>query len=95
MAINTNSVLKIAQLAKLELTTSEVEKYSHELSNILALVDKMDSVDTSKVEVMTHPFDATLRLRSDTVTANNMRSELQSLAPDAENGLYRVPKVID
>ena len=44
---------------------------------------------------MTHPFDATLRLREDKVTESNSRDKFQSIAPNSQDGLYLVPKVID
>ena len=55
----------------------------------------MEAVDTSGVEPMTHPFDATLRMRADEVSEINQRDKFQSIAPNAEDGLYLVPKVIE
>ena len=95
MAINETSVLKVAHLAKLALSPAELTQYVGELSNILQLVEQMEAVDTTNIEPMTHPLDATLRLREDAITATDKREVLQSLAPDAENGLYKGPKVID
>ena len=59
------------------------------------LVEQMNKIDTSGVEPMSHPQDAGLRLRDDAVTAENRRDEYQQIAPDAEDGLYLVPKVIE
>jgi len=95
MTIDQQTVTKIAQLAKLELNDSDVVRYQNELSNILDLVAQMESCDTSDTEPMTHPFDATLRLRPDTVTEHNQREKFQAIAPAADKGLYVVPKVID
>ena len=71
MALDNDTVHNIARLARLQISDSEVEKYASELGNILALVEQMEAADTSGVEPMTHPFDATLRLREDRVTENN------------------------
>ena len=95
MALDKDTVLGIARLARLNIDDQEVEKYSTELGNILDLVAKMEAVDTSGVEPMTHPFDATMRLREDKVTQSDQRDKFQAIAPNAENGLYLVPKVID
>lgn len=95
MSLNNKTVHDIARLARLEIQDSEVEKYRDELSNILDLVAQMEAVDTTDVAPMTHPFDATLRLRNDEVTEINNRDKFQSIAPNAEDGLYLVPKVID
>lgn len=95
MTLDKNTVIGIARLARLELDESKLEKYKDELSNILSLVEKMNASDTTGIAPMTHPFDAQLRLREDVVTETNKVSEFQVLAPDAEDGLYFVPKVID
>jgi len=95
MALDNKTVHKIARLARLEIDDSELEKYSSEISNILSLVEQMEAVDTSNIEPMTHPFDATLRMRADLVTENNQRDKYQSIAPSTDAGLYLVPKVID
>ena len=95
MALDTQTVHAIARLARLKIEDNEVEKYASELSNILDLVAQMEAVDTSGVEPMTHPFDATLRLREDVANETNQREKFQRIAPSAEKGLYLVPKVID
>lgn len=95
MALDHKTVQDIARLARLDIDDSELEKYGSELSNILSLVEQMEAVDTSGVEPMTHPFDATLRMRADEVSEINQRDKFQSIAPNAEDGLYLVPKVIE
>ncbi|NND82725.1 MAG: Asp-tRNA(Asn)/Glu-tRNA(Gln) amidotransferase subunit GatC [Gammaproteobacteria bacterium] len=95
MALDDKTILGIAQLARLAIPQQEVDRYRQELSGILELVAQMDACDTSAVQPMTHPFDATLRLRADEVTEIDQRDKFQSLAPAASDGLYLVPKVID
>ncbi len=95
MALDNDTVHGIARLARLKIDDHEVEKYSAELGNILDLVAQMEAVDTTGIEPMTHPFDATMRLRADEVTEHNQRDKFQAIAPSAERGLYLVPKVID
>ena len=95
MTLDKDTVHSIARLARLNIAESEVEKYQTELSNILELVEQMEQCDTSGIEPMTHPFDTTLRFRDDCVTEKNQREKFQALAPNAEDGLYLVPKVID
>ena len=55
----------------------------------------MNQVDTEGVAPMAHPMDASQRLRIDEVTETNQREKFQTIAPDVEAGLYRVPKVIE
>lgn len=95
MTLKIEDVRNIAQLARLQIDDSSLEQYASDLSNILALAEQMNTVDTSKVSPMAHPLDATQRLRPDEVTESNQREKFQAIAPDVENGFYRVPKVID
>ena len=95
MTLKNEDVRNIAQLARLQISDSEVGQLTTDLSNILALAEQMKAVDTSNVTPMAHPMDATQRLRDDEVTETNQRDKFQSIAPDVENGFYRVPKVIE
>ena len=84
MPLDQATVKHIAHLAKLEIEEKDLPLVADELSNILALVAQMDAADTDGIEPMTHPFDATLRLRDDVVTAVDSREKLQTNAPDTE-----------
>jgi aspartyl-tRNA(Asn)/glutamyl-tRNA(Gln) amidotransferase subunit C len=95
MPISPEDVLKIAQLAKLKIRDDEGEQYATDLSNIMTLVDQMNSVDTKSIEPMAHPLEVTQRLRVDKVTETNQRDKFQSIAPNIDKGLYLVPKVIE
>lgn len=95
MALKPEDVQKIARLARLQINESDAAQYADDLSNILALVEQMNQVDTSSVIPMAHPLDASQRLRPDQVSESDQRDRFQTIAPDVEKGLYRVPKVID
>jgi len=95
MTLKSEDVKKIAHLARLEIRDDAIEQYVQDLSNILDLVDQMNQVDTEGVQPMAHPMDAQQRLRTDEVTESNQRDKFQAIAPDVENGLYRVPRVIE
>ena len=95
MSLKTEEVRKIAHLARLQIEESDLDQYATELSNILEIFDQMKQVDTADVAPMAHPMDATQRLRRDEVTEVDQREKFQSIAPDVERGLYRVPKVIE
>ncbi|RBP50925.1 Asp-tRNA(Asn)/Glu-tRNA(Gln) amidotransferase subunit GatC [Arenicella xantha] len=95
MTLDKQIVHTIARLARLHISESDTEKYQNELSSILDLVAQMEAVDTNNIEPMTHPFDATLRMREDRISEVNQREKFQAIAPSTEDGLYLVPKVID
>ena len=95
MSLKTDDVLAIAQLARLHIGADEIERYATDLSNILDLVEQMNRVDSSGVEPLSNPLDATQRLRDDEVTETDQRDKFQQIAPDVAEGFYRVPKVIE
>ena len=95
MSISPEEVIKIANLARLQIKQDEVEQYATDLSNIINLVEQMNAVDTKDILPMAHPLDAIQRLRDDVVTEKNQRDKFQIIAPSAEKGLYLVPKVIE
>ena len=95
MALDKSEIEKIAHLARLHVNEAETEEVTTRITDILALIDQMQSVDTESVEPLAHPLDMVQRLRADEITENNQRDELQKLAPASEDGLYLVPKVLD
>jgi aspartyl-tRNA(Asn)/glutamyl-tRNA(Gln) amidotransferase subunit C len=95
MSLSTDEVEKIAHLARLAISPAEGESLSRDLSNILDLVAQMAAVDTDAVTPMAHPLEMHQRLRPDQVTEENRRELYMSNAPQAEDGLFLVPKVIE
>ena len=95
MALDKQTVFKIARLARIYVDEVDVDRYASELSTILEFVEQMDKVDTDNVAPLSHPQDRVLRLREDKVSEKDQRDVFQAAAPATENGLYLVPKVID
>lgn len=95
MSLTTQDVKRIAHLARIEVTEAEAQTTLEKLSGILGLIEQMQAVDTSGIVPMSHSQDVVQRLRDDEVTETNQRELFQSIAPDVENGLYLVPKVIE
>lgn len=93
--LDKSDVEKIAFLARLGVDEQDIPEYATNLSNILDMVEQLDSVDTDDVKPMAHPLDAVQRLRADVVTEINDRENLQAHAPETADGLYLVPKVIE
>ena len=95
MKIDNEIVQNMAELTQLELDQDELSAIGDKMSEILKLVEEMQAVDTSGIEPISNPLDATQTLRSDVVTSGDDRELFQSFAPETHNGLYLVPKVID
>ena len=95
MSLTLDDVKRIAHLARIAIDENEAEAALSQLSGIFGLIEEMQSVDTTGVEPMSHAQDVTLRLREDVVTESDQHRLFQSVAPQVENGLYLVPKVIE
>ena len=95
MAIDASEVQKVAYLARLSIDDNSVEATTGTIGKILDLVDQMQAINTSDVEPLANPLDATQRLREDVVSEPNQREQLQSCAPAVEEGLFLVPRVIE
>ncbi len=95
MSLERADVEKIAHLARLAVSETELEGVGRDLSNILALVEQMGTADTQGVAPMAHPLHMAQRLRPDAISEADEREKFQSIAPLTEAGLYLVPKVIE
>jgi len=99
MKISREDVLKVAALAYLELTDAEVETYRRQLDSILTYVDKLNELDTSKIEPMAQTLDAAAGqgtpLRDDVIIPCDVKEAALAAAPDPAPPYFRVPKVIE
>ena len=91
--ITIKDVEHVAKLARLSLTDDEKEKFTHQLGDVLAHVEKMNEVDTTGVEPMNHPIDFYNVTREDVKIYENTRDELMQNAPDVEGEFFKVPKI--
>jgi aspartyl-tRNA(Asn)/glutamyl-tRNA(Gln) amidotransferase subunit C len=105
MKISREDVLRVAQLAQLELAPEEVETYRGQLDGILAYIGKLQELDLASVEPMTQilpgtagcaaPAGAEPELRDDVPIPCNVGEAVLAEAPDAARPFFRVPKVIE
>ena len=93
--LSLDQIARIAELARLEVAPADSAALQQQLNGILSMVDAMSAVDTEGVEPMSHPQEVTQRLRDDAATERDQRASFQAVAPQVEDGLYLVPKVIE
>src|SRR5688572_5756839 len=86
--VNPSEIEKLAQLARLEIRPQDLGEVATRITNVLALVNQLQAVNTDAVEPMAHPLDAVQRLRADAVTEPDQREQFLAIAPATENGLY-------
>ena len=95
MSISKEEIIKIAHLARINVAQEEIQQVEKKLVGILALIDKMQEVDTDSIEPMSHALNITQPLREDKVTEKDIRDKSLSLAPHSEQSLFIVPQVIE
>lgn len=95
MSLTLDQIQRIARLARLEVAETEAGVVRDQLNGIFALIEQMQAVDTTGVAPMAHAQNLAQRLRDDRVGETDRRAAFQAIAPETENGLYLVPKVIE
>jgi aspartyl-tRNA(Asn)/glutamyl-tRNA(Gln) amidotransferase subunit C len=95
MSIDSKQVQRIALLARLAVSEGEIDAVRDKLNAVLGLIEQMQAVDTNGVEPMAHAQDVIAKLREDVVSEADQRERFQALAPQADGGLYLVPRVIE
>lgn len=101
MAIDTDTARKVAHLARIRVEEAELPRIAAELSGILTFMEQLMEVDVAGVEPMVSVTPMRLRLRADEVQADMDRggggdpARVLSNAPDAREGFFAVPKVVE
>jgi len=99
MKISREDVLRVADLAYLELSEAEIETYRTQLDSILEYIGKLNELDTTGVapmaQVLSSDQAADATLREDSVLPCDVAADVLQHAPDPEPPYFRVPKVIE
>jgi len=95
MAVDADTVRRIAHLARIAVADEEVEHLRGELNAILAFVEQLAEVDVEGVEPMTSVIPMALKQREDKVTEGGIADDILRNAPAAEDHFFAVPKVVE
>ena len=93
--IDEAQVQKVAKLARLELSDSEVSQFSTQLSAIFEYIEKLNELDTETVEPLAHCLPVHNVLREDVPKPSLSNDEALANAPDREDEYFKVPKILD
>ena len=93
--ISSNEVKKVAQLARLELNESEIQKHAEQLENILGYIKQLEKINTDNIPCTTRAIEVVNVLRKDEKKDYENSEELLNLAPSRENKFFKVPKIIN
>ena len=95
MSIDKSDIEHLCNLSKLNLDDEEQSVFLSQMQSILDMIEELQEVDTGDIEPMAHPLQMTQRLRDDEVTEFYDREKYQKNTEFAEDGFYKVPKVIE
>ena len=95
MKITADEVRRVAALARLELSPDDEQLLTSQLDKILQYVDKLNKVDTDKVEPLAHVIDIVNAFRDDRATSRPSPDDLLANAPEKEKDFLKVPKIIE
>lgn len=95
MSIDTSTAARIAKLARIRVEEEELPALAQEFSNILGFIEQLSEVDVEGVEPMVSVTPMRLKRRADGVTDGNMQDKVLANAPDAREGFFAVPKVVE
>lgn len=95
MSIDTETARRVAHLARIEVAEEDLDTLAGELSGILGFMEQLNEVDVEGVEPMTSVTPMRLKRREDAVTDGDMTDRILKNAPDAREGFFAVPKVVE
>ncbi|MEM6466297.1 MAG: Asp-tRNA(Asn)/Glu-tRNA(Gln) amidotransferase subunit GatC [Pseudomonadota bacterium] len=95
MAIDRDTARKVAHLARIAVKEDDLDALAAELNGILAFMETLSEVDVDGVEPMTSVTPMALPLRDDEITAGDQQADVLANAPDAREGFFAVPKVVE
>ena len=95
MAVDEDTVRRIARLARIRIPEPQVAPMAAELNSILKWIEQLGEIDTSAVQPMTTPVRLKLKMREDVVTDGGYAEDVVRNAPGREEGFFTVPKVVE
>ncbi|MEM6276663.1 MAG: Asp-tRNA(Asn)/Glu-tRNA(Gln) amidotransferase subunit GatC [Pseudomonadota bacterium] len=95
MAIDTETAAKVAKLARIRVEDDQLPALAEEFSAILGFIEQLSEVDVDGVEPMVSVTPMRLKRRQDVVTDGSQADAVLANAPDAREGFFAVPKVVE
>jgi aspartyl-tRNA(Asn)/glutamyl-tRNA(Gln) amidotransferase subunit C len=95
MSIDKDTAAKVAKLARIKVEEDALEALAGEFNAVLGFIEQLNEVDVEGVEPMVSVTPMRLKRRADVVTDGGMQDKILSNAPDAREGFFAVPKVVE
>ena len=95
MSIDIETARKVAKLARIRVDEAHLPKLAEQLSGILGFMEQLNEVDVTGIEPMVSVTPMRLARRVDVVADGNIQAQIVKNAPDAREGFFAVPKVVE
>jgi aspartyl-tRNA(Asn)/glutamyl-tRNA(Gln) amidotransferase subunit C len=95
MSIDTKTAAHVAKLARIRVEPEALPELADAFNTILGFIEQLNEVDIEGVEPMTSVTPMRLKRREDVVTDGGMQDKILNNAPDAREGFFAVPKVVE
>jgi aspartyl-tRNA(Asn)/glutamyl-tRNA(Gln) amidotransferase subunit C len=95
MSIDENTAARVAKLARIKVEPEALPELAQEFNTILGFIEQLGEVDVEGVEPMTSVTPQRLKRRTDVVTDGDQQERVLANAPDAREGFFAVPKVVE
>ena len=95
MAIDLKTVKHISKLSRISIDDEKAKKLAGDLNSIFKFIEKLNKLNTDKVEPLTSIAETTLKLRNDEVKSENIRDQILKNSPDKNKDFFVVPKVVE
>ena len=95
MSIDIDTARKVARLARIRVEESDLPALAGELSGIVTFMEQLNEVDVTGIDPMVSVTPMRLKRRADVVTDGDIQKQVLANAPDAREGFFAVPKVVE
>lgn len=95
MSVDTETVKRVARLARIKVSEDDATRMTGELNAILGFVEQLDEVNIDGVEPLTSVVEQTMKKRVDGITDGNKANDITLNAPASEDNFFMVPKVVE
>jgi aspartyl-tRNA(Asn)/glutamyl-tRNA(Gln) amidotransferase subunit C len=95
MSIDIDTARKVAKLARIKVEEGDLPALAGELSGILTFMEQLNEVDVTGIDPMVSVTPMRLKRRADVVTDGDIQRQILANAPDAREGFFAVPKVVE
>ena len=95
MTIDLKTVKHISKLARISIEEKKAQKLANDLNSIFEFIEKLNHLNTDKVEPLTSIAETTLRFRPDKADSSNIRDDILKNSPNENKDYFVVPKVVE